>query len=187
MLDRIGIFPFAAVVATIIFLAREVLEGVRRLKANNRKLRAVKAFVAADCERNHYVVKWMRGTLPAIREAINNKKSISIMKDIAGKNRIRLVKMETNIPRTYTNAIDKYLFESASLDSDLFELMREVLSDILELQHLCDGLVENVSNDQYWLMPWTDYAESELDEIVGSLYRLYVHCTGEDLVSTRLR
>lgn len=197
MIERFDLIPLTVVAAGIIFLLKEILEAARRFAASRRKMHALRALLAAECERNRWTINWLRRQAPDIRDALREGLPISVKTTATGVQRLAFDTPggggSSPIPDAHAAVLDKYLFEAASLDVRLFARMEAALACTAELKHLRRGLFENVIDDQKWLEGWTEYAEEELETIENEMqrYTSYVPasrlCTGKPLTTSRLR
>jgi len=184
--------PITVTAAVVIFILRELLEGHRRRTANNRKLAAIKNQLASECERTNWAIRWIRSAISDIRTALEYRKDIKIETNFSGNRRLVFINEDGDssslVPKAYSQVIDKYLFEVASLDSRLFAKMVDSLAGLAELNHVLESLVEYVEETgQPWLEGWCDYASREVGISEEPILYLYEACTGLALTKTRLR
>lgn len=192
MIEQPQIIPLAVAVAVLIFIAKELLEGGRRFTANRRKLRAIRAMIARECELNNWTIDWFKRQTSEVRDALEEGCEITIRQTPTGKDRLVINSAggegSSQIPTPHTSSAEKYLLEVASLDARLFEQLQTMLTSAAELQHLRDQLIELTNeSEQPWLGGWCDHADDELVEISATTRRLYRTCTGKSLEVRRLR
>lgn len=191
MIEYPNLIPITVVAAVAIFLAREMLEAVRRVLANRRKRHALRLLLAAECERNQWVIHWMRNHIPELQEALKQGHVIEVRKTAAGYDRLSVLYEEGHssspIPHVKDKTIDRYLFEAASIDAQLFKAIEGVATSLPVLSHLREGLIERVAEDKAWLGSWVEYALRELKDIETSIGVLYKACTGKNATPHRVR
>lgn len=66
------LFPVTVVAAVVLFVAREVVEDIKRRRANARKGRAFRTLLARECELNHLAHKRLTEALLKIQEAFRD-------------------------------------------------------------------------------------------------------------------
>ncbi|MBD8619304.1 hypothetical protein IFT67_10270 [Sphingomonas sp. CFBP 13728] len=191
MIEHPNILPLTVVAAIAIFLAREILEAIRRFSANRRKRHALRLLLAAECERNQWVIKWMREKVKRIETSDVDNEVIQIDKTATGYDRFNIIgpkgTSSAPIPTVKTAALDRYLFEAASVDAKLFGRMEDVVSHLATLAHLREGLIDHVSEGQEWLKPWAEYAREELADVELAISTLYKACTGKSVTPHQVR
>ncbi|HYW14932.1 MAG TPA: hypothetical protein VE891_02100 [Allosphingosinicella sp.] len=194
MIEHPNVIPIAVVVAVAVFLAREALDGWRRFRTNSRKLRAIRKLIAADCERNNYAIGSILGQVADIDAGLKNASVISIERTVSGLPRLAIREPDKEfgssspVPPLHTGNLEKYLFEAASLDRTLFDLMEQALDGLAEARHVREGIIEYVSEDTAHLGSFADfYAPRELNKSLEGLRNLYANCTGEPLAASRVR
>jgi hypothetical protein len=64
------ILPLTAVVAVILFIAREIFELTKRHSANQRKLKSIKILITRECEQNLWVLISLHRILSRSREML---------------------------------------------------------------------------------------------------------------------
>ena len=192
MLEKPNVIPLTVVAAVLIFIAREILEAHRRRAANKRKIAAIKNQLASECERTNWSICWLRQAIKDVRSALDGGNPVEIQTTPIGIRRLFFPSADGDssspVPKALSGALDKYLFEVASLDADLFRRMIEALSGVAELNHILDSLVEYVEEKgQPWLEGWCHNASREVGGSEETLLYLYEACTGQPLIKARLR
>ncbi len=191
MIEHPNVIPIAVVVAICIFLAKEVLEFVRRHRLNARKMHAIRRFLAVECERNSFAIQKLIEQIRATDEAHESGWPIALEKEgsfdrlvinPAGKGHSSAI-----VRPVHTDAVQKYLFEVASLDGSVFEMMKKTLDTLIEANHVRDSLIQYVANDRQHLGGFAEYAIEELDEALDAVRALYFKCTNEPLAQGRVR
>jgi cellobiose phosphorylase len=192
MFESPRFIPLTVVVAVLIFLLRELMEAHRRHNTNRRKLTAIKNQLAAECERNNWAIRWLRTAANDVRAAVSDQAEVKIQITAIGTRRLVFPSEDGDssspIPKTYTDILNKYLFEVASLDANLFERMIDAATSLAELDHVLNSLIEHAEDQgQFWLEGWSHYASSEIGDIEEPILYLYECCTGEALIKAIIR
>lgn len=187
--------PNTAVVAIILFVAKEVFEFIRRLFADGRKRQAFRTMLARECELNLWTVKVLQRTIDELasdRETAHVKYSIErrstgeevfVSVSEAGKS-------SHWIPNAHKETMRDLMLDVATIDQRLFPNLQSGYDACINLQHVRDSLVTYVDEDQLdggFLNSFVDYANSEISDILLQLTVLYFECTGQDLKNHRVR
>lgn len=192
MIEHPNVIPVAVVVAICIFLAKEGLELVRRVRLNGRKLHAIKRFLAVECERNSFAIEKIIGQVRAVDEAHEKGWPVEVEKKESGLTRLTVRPAgkgysSSVIRPIHMDAAQKYLFEIASLDGSMFEMMEGALDALGEAKHVRDSLIEYITTEPVHLGGFKDYAIGELDDALEAIRALYFKCTNEPLAKGRVR
>lgn len=184
------IVPVTVVAATILFMARELLEALRRYKSNRRKLVALRSIISIECERLQWFIKSMRSHAENILEAIQNEHHV-VLRDY----RIEDLRIFINhpegegsspVPKVATDIFQKYLFEAASVDRNLFDAMSELNTSLPMFLHLRAGLIYHVGEASHFLGGWCEYCLRELVDLEVNLFKLYRVCKTGNSVPHRV-
>ena len=120
MIEHRNVIPVAVVAAVIIFLAKEVLEAIRRWRSNNRKLHAIRKFLAAECERNNFSINRLLSQLTEIGKALAANQLVEIKNRQATIPRLVIHTIDgegsSPVPQIHKESLNKYLFAVASLE-----------------------------------------------------------------------
>ena len=195
-----SLLPAAAVVAIAVFLVKEALEFFRRRDANVRKLRALTALLARECELNYWTIRSLRRIIQEIpsNDDPSTQRQVEIKRRSSGKPYAQIVshdgEFEThmNIPSVHRDLMSKFLLDIATLDKNLFAVMEPAYDALAEVDHVRESLV-NIEDgtaflsQQDWLAGFSGYALDELQEAEVLLGKLYDYCTGQPLTKFRLR
>ncbi len=200
MAEILTLLPITVVVAILLFIAKEVVEVVRRHSSDSRKLQAMKLLLARECERNLWAIKSLRGILINVPEP--NEKSpqsfVTIEPRINGKSIAKITSHDggssgsRQVPDVHKELMAKYLFDVATLDSKLFAVFEPAFDSLAELEHIRESLVhihetEKEADNPDLFRGFAVYALSEIDRVEQRLGLLYQHCTGKNLEMHRLR
>ena len=187
------LLPITALVAIGLFLAKEVMELVRRRRADARKLGAIRRILSRDLELNQWVLEALRNAVGALEriEAEHGRKGR--IYESPGK-RIRYEhwvegdkhRSDGGLPSVYATNFDRYLLDVATLDRKMLSYVEIASTALANLDHVRSGVVEHI-DDQTWRGSFVLYARGELDKAEIDLQRLYQYCTGAQKVPVRLR
>lgn len=192
----------AILAAVSIFAAREILEFFRRRGAQERKLNALKAAIARECELNNYT------TSVLTREMTAMKANFELEDGDIDKSEYRIVFRRDGsaileeltggewggsqpIPKVHASIINAKIVEVAELSPKLYPKAEAALTGLAELEHVRTSLISYVmkedDNMPYLLETFPDYALGELEDTASALKDLYIACTGRPLTDRRLR
>ena len=128
-MEQYELIPITAAVAVAIFLAKEIIETVRKFSTNRRKIPTIKALLSEECERNHFTLTRFTSQIMEIEGAKNCEATVSIERKVDGKKRFVVTRDHgegsSPVPMVWHQQIEKYLYEAASLDRKLFECMND--------------------------------------------------------------
>ena len=208
------ILPATVLAAIVIFLAREILELLRRRSSEKRRVQAIKTLLAREIEQNNWAIKSLKNILAAISSTVieeveeeieESDHSVErfegkaeVVLDKLGSYRFRLrykngsLLSSVMLPAIRTAELTKVMLEVATLDRRLFEKLEKAYDATSELAHVRDLLITHVNNDEPetegWLGPFVHYAEAELATIHAELTELYAACTHKKVLEDhRLR
>ena len=187
--------PAAALVAIILFIARETVEFLRRRGADKRKLDAIKILLARECEFNHWTYKRCRDIVETIKDEMKKSReaNFKIIFTRFGVEHFRVMRPDgtegggSSVAHVHSDVVDKQLLEVAVLDKDLFPKVERVHNALTTIEHVAEGIVTYIEEDREHLDGFPDYALRELDSAFKDLQALYLACTGKPLEKHRLR
>ncbi len=192
MIEHPNVIPIAVIVAIGIFLLKELLEYIRRERLNGRKLKAIRRFLAAECERNSFAIQKLNENVREVDEAHTHGWKVFVDQLRNGLPRLTIEDDEGHhgssiIRPIHIEALQKYFFEVASLNPALFEVMEGTLDMLIEAKHVRESLLEYVTDDPQHLVGFAEYASEELDDALEAIRALYFKCTNEPLAAWRVR
>jgi hypothetical protein len=192
MIEHPNVLPLTVVAALAIFIAREILEWFRRARSDSRKLHAIRRFLAAECEKNEFAVSRLLEHVHSMNEALINERDFIIVQKQNGIPHLSINwagddYSSNPIFKFHTSTLEKYLFDAANLDAELFELMEKLLDSLSEVSHVRESLISYVSEDRKYLDHFEEYATRRLDDAIDPIRNLYFKCTNEPLTKTRIR
>jgi hypothetical protein len=191
--------PATALVAIVIFIAKEVLEVSRRSASERRRKEALRALLARECELNHWTIRTLQRIAGGLKDLAEPGTPEAFRVEFAKSGRIYacLNNKETGsgfkiaIPTVHRSHLHGSLLDIATLDKTLFMLAEPALSAVAEIEHVREGLMYHGSTedeeDRENADGFAEYAVGELDEAYVTIAALYAECTGKELSSVRLR
>jgi hypothetical protein len=193
---ELDFLPTTVMVAIVLFIIKEIVELIRRILADKRKLSAIKKLLAAEIEQNNWVIKSLKSDLNSI---VNNWNVYDF----------QIVKQDTGcwLLQNYKDGslgggsffyepsnimFNKLLLEIATLDPKLFKLCESAYEGVAEIKHICSSLIKHVTDqdeprDEGFMRAFGEYALEELETSLESISTLYQSCTGTNLSNHRLR
>lgn len=188
--------PITVIFAIALFFLKEIVEFVKKYKANNRKIFAMKRLFSRECEKNLWTVKILRNVLSEINEEYEEGKKVRLKFSYHEQGYVYLYKDDNSmsgysITKTHRDLMDKNLMEAAVSNDSLFKKLEGACDALAELEHIRDTFlnIENSSKEfgNPLLAGFLGYALEELLIIQQSLNDLYKYCTGNELENARLR
>lgn len=200
MTDFLSILPVTALIAVLVFISRETLEFIRRRNGDRRKLHALTALLARECELNLWSIKTLRRIFSEINtdESGDSQILAEIERTLSGRSFAKIVsddggiEAHIGIPKVHRELMSKFLLDVATLDKGLFEVMEPAYDGLAEVEHVRESLMnvqdapEFIGQDGY-LKGLARYALDELQQAENALAKLYTYCTGKPLTKHRLR
>lgn len=200
MSSWLTLVPITALVAVLVFIFKEIFEYVRRRSGDRRKMRALTALLARECELNYWTVKALRTIFSEVHttENPNPQTKVTVERTRSGRPYANIVfdesRTETHapIPVVHRELMSKFLLDVAMLDRKLFEAMEPAYDSLATVEHVRESLVNVQDAPQYigeegFLEGLAGYALNELRDAEAALGVLYQHCTGSELKKHRLR
>jgi hypothetical protein len=193
------VLPATALIAILLFVVREGLEGRRRKGADARKVQALKKVLARECQLNYSAVDRLRETLmemqafgvteDATRLSIENNPSggyIYMISDAAGPCHGGVL---VGIQK---DSLLKYLVDIAALDESFYWKCESALDGLAEADHVFQSLVHGPkkhfpSTAENYYDGLTEYGLRETNDSIAALQELYLACTGSVLQQGKLR
>jgi hypothetical protein len=200
MIEPKDILPTTAIVAIGIFLTKEFIETFRRHAADKRKLVALKALIARECELNNWCIKRLSDIFRQIETPENKDLGVlvSVEETPSGRSYIKVISedegLETHssIPEVHRELMTKFLIDIATLDKGLFGKLEPAYDMLAEVAHIKDSLIRSGDADEPagesgYLSGLAYYATGVLVKADAALKELYKHCTEQELTKHRLR
>ncbi|MBY6157249.1 hypothetical protein [Pseudooceanicola nitratireducens] len=189
------LLPITVVVAIVLFVVKEGLEARRRLKANERKRKAVRRLIADEIERNHWTIKRLRDGVSEIESHIlKDDSALMIRASAIGERYFRReeggqMAMQFPIGRVHAEALSSNLLALAEIDEAIFEEALKASDALKELDHVLKSMIEHLSNDndRGFLKGFADYAKRKIADCEKTLQGFYKNVTSRALEEHRVR
>lgn len=196
------LLPIPVFMALVLFFAREVLESIKKRRAESRKIAAYKQLIAEELELNHGAYlslknifteleekkeEWDGGTYEAkFKEA----KNLYVHVTYGG-----ILVMSSPAIKPSWSQHDKILVNVAEIDNQFYEKLRSGYSKVIELNHLYHSLIKGLKASDFdepfphkiTESGFLDYALEECELIYSGLNELYMFCTNSELKNYRIR
>jgi hypothetical protein len=192
-----SLLPITATVAVGLFIVREMLESLRRRRADKRRLSAIKVLLAREIELNYWAIKSYRAALDAIANAlVQVPPGIVTITSLPLGDTYRIeregrLELGGGIAKTTAETMSKHLLDVATLNRTLYHKLESSLDAAAELKHVRDSLITYVSHKDSefpdLLSGFVIYGRSVLAEIEPKFSDLYRACTNNVLEEHRLR
>ena len=136
------LLPVTVVGAIILFILREVIEGIRRKRSNSRKRTAIRRLIADEIERNNWTIKSMRHMIGTIELAIKYPEtSLEISSGVRGELYLRHNQggkgySQSPFGKVHSVALSANLLSLAEIDQPIFDEALEVSDALKELDHV---------------------------------------------------
>jgi hypothetical protein len=192
-----SLIPITVVAAFFLFVIKEMVEWLKRWRADKRKVVAIKILLARECELNKWTLLKVREAIKDIKETFEEKDGAeySIQRTPPDKITFReTIEGESGswpLTPTYTDLMSKQILDIAILDKKLFADLEGAYDAVLEMRHVREMLINYLESeneiDRIHFEAFPEYALGELDDTEESLERLYKACTGKPLQTIRLR
>lgn len=200
MESLVALLPVTVLAAVLLFVAKEVMEAIRRYRSDARTKAALRALLGYECERNNWAVRRLRQIFETIQseQAENEATEFSLQ---TSKNGLLSFKFRhpqgerggsLGFPDTQRDFMSKQLLLAATLDKDLYTKLLDSFDAVGELEHLRLSLIHYLEPDddemqEDALAHFVEYALRNLDAAYAKLDGLYALCTGKKLEAIRLR
>ncbi|MDF1485005.1 hypothetical protein PY257_07360 [Ramlibacter sp. H39-3-26] len=193
------IIPLTVLTAILVFIAREVLETMRRHKGEVRERQALRSLLARECELNHGTIKAIRHIVRTIHEDSASDPRVEFSFEFlrGGRTMFRVqasgtdIKTGSVLPPTHRSLMTSYLLRVATIDRELYAVLQPAYDALADLEHVRENLIYYVApedeQDAMHLDGFLRFADEELNRIHGLLGRLYQACAGQPLSTHRLR
>jgi hypothetical protein len=180
-------------VAVVLFIAKEVIDTIRKYNASLRKKNAIKVLLSEEIELNHWT--WLK-----VRDLIETVKSeptttqFLITSSASGTERFEYIREDNGggqgFPPVYEELINKLIIEIAELDKEFYIAAIDYTKALAELNHLRAGAYDFIHETQqgrHYTEGFASYASDELPEIYDSMEAFYKVCGHSKLDKHRLR
>lgn len=196
------LLPIPVFMALVLFVAREILDSIKKRKAELRKIKAYKQLIAEELELNYGAYLSLKGIFSELEEKKEEwdggiyeakfKEAGNLYVHVTHDDRLVMASLARK-PSMVQH--DKILVNVAELDISFYEKLRCGYLKVIELNHLYDSLIKGLkASDFDEPFPHTitksgflGYALNECERIYSELNDLYLFCTGRKLKKSRLR
>ncbi|ASM11598.1 hypothetical protein BVG93_06460 [Serratia marcescens] len=194
--ENSSFLPVTVIFAIILFIVKEVVEAVKKYRANKRKLIAMKNIISRECERNLWTIKSLKRVLDKINSLYKEGNEVDVSFVMHDPSCYFIYSNEKvleggKITEVHMDVMEKNLMEAAVLSKPLYEKLEKACDYLLELEHVRDSFLNiKKSSEEYKLPLLTSlpkYGLAQLSNIEQSLNDLYKYCTGNELKNARLR
>jgi len=189
-----NIFPITVVIAIVLFVAKEILETIKKWNERKRRIRAMKLLFAEELELNHWVWKSMQTLILGIKGELPGAK-FQIKESRSGAERFECIRPGRSawgqgFPPVQDERYHKLVVDVASMDKEFYSLVSCCYKAIADLKHFRNGIysyVDDEGDETEHREGFLSYVESGLPQVYKSMNELYKYCTGNELESCRLR
>ncbi len=193
-----SLLPVTVVAAITLFVLKEVLEFIKRWRADRRRSHAFRTLLARECEVNHWAHWRLEGTLREIHEdEERGVKADYVATELPGGDALwRRTRpggeySGGGLPDARTDLMSKLMVDVATLDKKLFVPLEAAYDSLITMRHIRASLIRFVSSedeeDQMHLQGFPEYGLGELEGVKEDLDRLYRECTGRSLTDSDKR
>lgn len=194
--------PVTVISAVALFLIKELVELVRRFRANRRRIGAMKMLLTEEIEQNHWTYNILKRTLREINDTLRDypNPSFRIVRAQSGHELFRYkcdaeeAGFESGhpLPAVRQEKYEKLVLDIASMDKQLFSMARAAYDAIKEMEHVRSSLINMLDRvdpaiSDGFLESFLEYADDELNNTYEEMKLLYFHITGKDLTEKRMR
>ena len=193
--------PFTVLSALIIFIAKELLEFIRKYKSERRKKESERLILEHEIQLYHWAIRTFFRLLKELTEIFNEFPQAEYRLHIAydGSEHLRLkrepketIESGQSIPPFVNEQFKRMLPTIAELDKTMFKLLQEAYSKLAELEHFRKTVVEFLAGGD--TMPEDGTREffipklsQEESDYYNPLNKAYQKLTGKPLKYWKLR
>jgi hypothetical protein len=194
----LNLLPITVYSAIVLFVLKEIVEAIRRYRAERRKKKAISYLVADEIERNHWTVISLFRIFKEISKSLESSPNAKyeLKTTHSGIDRFILTHPDGGwtgftIPPVNDKQYKAHLPTIAELDKKLFKTLEETYSELAELEHLraslIDWLVDDSEMKKMFFKDFIEYALSHEGDCVEALKVGYKKSTGKNLEGARIR
>jgi len=191
-----GLIPPTVIAAATIFILKEALEFVRKIRTRRRKIMAYKKILAEELERNFWAWRSLRSAITRIQN--DRAEGVEIIHKIisvpSGGQRLETRYLDgtllsgSSLPAVFRASFERVLLELAEEDEKLYSLASDAYDEIAEIGHVRSTLINELgSEEDFPLDGFLEYALETLDSSIGPIKNFYQACTGKALERPKLR
>lgn len=196
------LLPIPVFIAIVLFVAREILDSIKKRKTELRKIKAYKQLISEELELNYGAYLSLLGIFSELEKRKDEweggiyeakfKEAGNLYVHVTHDDRLVMASLARK-PSMVQH--DKILVNIAELDINFYEKLRCGYLHVVELNHLYDSLIKGLKANEFdEPFPHTitesgflGYALTECERIYSELNDLYLFCTGRKLEKSRLR
>jgi hypothetical protein len=186
-----SLLPVTVLAAIALFVLKEVVEFIKRWRADRRKNHAFRTLLASECEVNHWAHFSLYETLRQIEDDHEKGRRVEYVIKVLQGGDAQWRRNEPggysggSLPDARTDLMSKIMIDVATLDKKLFTRLEAAYDSLIEMRHIRASLIQFVTSDdehdQMHLQGFPEYALGELDGVLDDLDKLYQECTGRAL------
>ncbi|HEX4043792.1 MAG TPA: hypothetical protein VHY10_19005 [Xanthobacteraceae bacterium] len=186
--------PITVLAAVCLFIAREILEFIRRRNANGRRTAAIKTMLARELELNNWTITRLQMTFDDIRD---NEGHTDLLVSFSRRGQVFYKTKKHDhvaswpIPEVHSDVLSKHILDIATLDSTLFRAAQTAYDATAELLHIRESLVQALHDEDpdipQDLESFVEYARRVVEQITPDFADLYRQCTGKPFDAERIR
>jgi len=194
--------PLAVYVAILIFILREILDSIKKRAAVKRKRGAFKLLLAQELEINNYAFRAIFETIKDLNEIVNsslpelskvtfhlNARENGVIEYQKKYSPTDSIHSGWPIPVVKRDLYNRLLPEIAEIDKKLFNLVTETYTEIGELEHLRNGILEYTmeADKKMFLSGFPEYGLAMKNDIFSAMDKLYQYCSNSRLEKIKTR
>lgn len=192
-------FSWTIVVAIVIFVAREFADAPKRGGIAERKARAVKALVAAELERNNWVISSLRRIFTDLQETLPSQATLHLEILQSGQAYLTVTDEQRHsgcpVFPVQKLVLEQKLESFAEIEDSIFRIAMASFDALQELEHVRQSFIDiavkatesGTGSPDIHFEGFLDYALKELEVVQTELARLYLKCTGNKFDKHRIR
>ena len=192
------LLPITVYAAIVLFAIKEILEAIRRFRAERRKKKAISYLIADEIQKNHWTVISLFRIFKEIKKSLDAvpKAKYELETTRSGIENFRLRYPNGGwtgygIPPVHDTQYKSHLPTIAELDKKLFQTLEETYSELTELEHLrtslIDYLVDDSEEKRMFFKQFIEYALSHEEDCIKALKSGYERCVGKPLEEAKVR
>lgn len=144
----VDLIPITVISAVSLFVIKEIVEIIRKLKARQRKISEIKSFLVEEIELNHWVWLQFSALVETIKDSPEGKK-YDILSSKSGYERFEFIKPDgsgggKSFPKVSEIYYQKVILDIAELDKVFYEKSIEYNKAIAELHHVRGNVYESI-------------------------------------------
>jgi hypothetical protein len=184
--------PVTVISAIILFAVKELLEYIKRKRADDRKRSAIRTMILNECKKNNSIIRILWFAFKNVQNASSEGDfRFNVKKDEAGEyyfeySNKRSLSASFILLELENSALDKYIIDIATVDKRIF---RSALLANDNLQILADtrrSIIGIKHHPQYLSNSIIEGYLINLSNTYDAISRLYLECSGKNLEDPRV-